>query len=167
MHEAALLDEPARQALRQAAAALDAAERHARPFEMSHALALVARSHRALHAVASAETCLEVALRWGRLAGSVDHTVDLLCELCEVAAALAEAQEADHRGGGHAARERARDHAFEASTLAPRVADPSWEVKVLLRISDVLDRCGKRDDAAALQTRAVRMMFLEGSAFPI
>ena len=52
----------------------------------------------------------------------------------------------------------ARLNDVEASTLAGRVADPSWEVQVLLRISDVLDRCGDRDDAVQLQTRALRLM---------
>jgi|CXWL01.1.fsa_nt_gi tetratricopeptide (TPR) repeat protein len=158
MLKALLLEEPAREALRLATAALDAAELNARPFQMSQALADVARCYRALGALASAESHLEAALRWGRLAGSTDPVVDLLCELCETAASLAEMQNASGAGSGHAARERARDHVFEASTLAGCVADAGWEVKVLLRISDVLDRCGDRDNAVQLQTRALRLM---------
>ena len=38
------------------------------------------------------------------------------------------------------------------------MADPSWEVLVLLRVPDVLDRCGDRADAVLLQTRALRLM---------
>jgi hypothetical protein len=38
------------------------------------------------------------------------------------------------------------------------VADTGWEAQVLLRISDVFDRCGDRDDAVQLQTRALRLM---------
>ena len=40
-----------------------------------------------------------------------------------------------------------------------RVADPQWEIKVLLRVSDVLDRCGDHDDAVELQSRAMRLMY--------
>ena len=158
MHEAPLLDEPLREALRQAAAALDAAERRGQPFALSQALVQMARGYRAMHALASAETYLELALRWARATHSTDHTVDLLCELCEAAEDVAQAQDAQAPGSGHQARERARDHAFEASTLAGRVADPDWECTVLLRISDVLDRCGDRDDAVQLQARALRLL---------
>jgi hypothetical protein len=158
MLEAPLLEEPAREALRQAAAALDLAERRGQPFEMSLALAAVARGYLILSVHATAEAYFELALRWARAAGSTDHTVDLLCSLSETAAQLAGAQDAAAPGSGHAARERARDHAFEASTLAGRVADSGWEVTVLLRISDVLDRFGDRDDAVLLQTRALRLM---------
>lgn len=153
-------EEPTRQAMRHAAARLDAAEAHGRPADMSQALADVARCCRALHDWHGAEACLVQALRWARLSGSTDGVVDLMCELSETTTTLAErldATEAEH-GPGHAARERARDHAFEASTLAGRVADTQWEVQVLLRISDVLDRCGDRDDAMLLQTRALRLL---------
>jgi tetratricopeptide (TPR) repeat protein len=151
-----------RHAMRLASARLDAAELRAEPFEMTHALTQVARCYRALQMLPSAETCLLQALRWSRLTGSIDAMVDLICELSETTVALATWQDkqaqAGERAEGHAARERARDHAFEASTLACRVADPGWEVQVLLRISDVLDRCGDRDDAVLLQTRALRLM---------
>lgn len=56
------------------------------------------------------------------------------------------------------ARERARSAAFEALQLAAHVADSRWEITVLLRICDVLDRCGDRDDAIGLQARALRLM---------
>lgn len=164
MLQAPLLDEPAREALRRAAAALDAAELGGQAHAISRALADVAACYRSLKAMASAESYYETALRWARSAGSGDQVVDLLCDLCETAVELAEAQGAALPGSGRAARERARDHAFEASTLAGRVADPSWEATVLLRISDVLDRCGDRDDATLLQVRALQLM--SGSAGP-
>ncbi len=151
-------DETARDALRAAAAALDAAEQQGQPHAISAALAQMARCLMALQALPHAENYLEGALCWSRAAGSTDQTVDLLCELCDLAERLAQLQDARAPGLGHAARERARDHAFEASTLAGRVADPVWEIKVLLRVSDVLDRCGDRDDAVQLQTRALRLM---------
>lgn len=158
MLQARLLDESSREVLRQAAAALDAAEAGGQPHAVSRALTQMAACYRALRATASAETCYEAALRWARSAGSTDQVVDLLCALCETAVDLAGAQEGQRRGSRRAARERARDHAFEATTLAGKVADPGWEATVLLRISDVLDRCGDHDDAAQLQVRALRLM---------
>jgi hypothetical protein len=67
--------------------------------------------------------------------------------------------------GNLAAMERARDHAFEAAALARQASDAHWEVKVLLRVSDVLDRCGDHDDAISLQTRALTLMSHEASGF--
>ena len=160
MFEAPLLDEPLREGLRLASAALDSAERSGQPQALSAALAQLSRSYRAMGALASAEAYLELALRWSR-AGTgtaVDSTVDLLCEAADLAECLSRVHETQQAGSGHAARERARDHAFEAGTLAGRVADPAWEIPVLLRISDVLDRCGDRDDAVQMQTRALRLM---------
>ena len=140
MLQAPLCDEPAREALCQATAALDAAEQRGQAVEISQALARVATCYRSLRALASAEACFEMALRWVRPAGGTDPIVDLLCELAETAVQRALEQEAGRRGDGRAARERARDHAFEAATRAGGVADPGWEAAVLLRISDVLDR---------------------------
>jgi tetratricopeptide (TPR) repeat protein len=148
--------EGAREALRRAVADLDAAERDALPYGRSQALAQVARCYRGLQETEAAETQLMQALRWGRLACSTDHVVDLLCELSETAAEIAEAAEAEDPGAGRPARDRARDRVFEAAGLAGRVSDPQWEIQVLLRISDVLDRCGDHEDAAALQVRALQ-----------
>jgi hypothetical protein len=154
-------DDTARRALRQACAALDAAELRGRPIEMSLTLTRLARCYAAHGQLASAEACLQAALRWAGAAGAIDHQVDLLCELCETAARIADrlaAEQPDQPGAARAARERARDHAFDAAALVGRAADAGWEVKVLLRISDVLDRCGDRDEAVLLQTRALRLM---------
>ena len=158
MPDATPLDEATRESLRQAAAALDTAEARGDAYGLSQALAQMARCHAAVQAYASAETYLDAALRWGRSAGSIDAVVDLLCELCDTAERLSHEMDVRAADSGHAARERARDHAFEAATLAARVADPDWEIKVLLRISEVLDRCGDRDDAVNMQARAMRLM---------
>lgn len=155
----ALLHSPARSALREAAAALDLAERGRQPLEMSLALAQMARCYRALRALGAAESCLERALAWARPLGGADQAVEILCLLAETSCALAEQHAHAASRRGHAALERTRDWAFEATGLAGRVADPHWEIKVLLRISDVLDRCGDHDDAVALQSRALRLMY--------
>jgi tetratricopeptide (TPR) repeat protein len=157
-------DPAAREALRAAACALDAAEQQGQAHAISDALAQMAGCLAALQALSQAETYLESALRWARAAGSTDQTVDLLCALCDLTERVARGQDAQSAGLGHAARERARDHAFEASLLAGRVADPDWEIRVLLRVSDVLDRCGDRDDAVQLQTRALRLMARDATA---
>jgi hypothetical protein len=152
------IEAPARQALRAAARALDCAQSTGEPCAMSEALTTMARCCRDLDECASAEAYLGMALRWSRLAGSTDLVVELLCELAETAVGLAEAGERRCCGGGHEAHERAREHAFEATINAGRTADAGREAHVLLRISDVLDRCGDRDDAVQLQTRALRLM---------
>jgi tetratricopeptide (TPR) repeat protein len=163
MFHAPLLDEPTRDRLRGASAALDAAERSGQPQAVSDALAQLARSYRGLQALETAEAYLDLALRWSRHGSVVDGTVDLLCELADLAASLSGDHDAQQAGSGRAARERARDHAFEASTLACRVSDPDWEIQVLLRISDVLDRCGDHDDAVQMQARALRLMASDGA----
>ena len=159
--------------LRIALGALAVARQQAHPAAMRQALADLAGCHTLLHDHAGAELLLQDALRWARAAGGVDSVVDLLCALCEAAARSADAHDghlhdtvhapwadgaADERLARDDARDRARAHAFEASALAGTVADSGWEVQVLLRISDVLDRCGDRDDAVLLQTRALRLM---------
>ena len=155
----AMLRSPARSTLREAAAALDLAERCGHPLEISLALAQMGRCYRALQALGAAESCLERALAWARTLGAMDQAVEILCLLAETSCAMAELPRRGDARHGHAALERTRDRAFEAAALAARVSDPQWEIKVLLRISDVLDRCGDHDDAVALQARAMRMMY--------
>ncbi|MBN8508498.1 MAG: hypothetical protein J0L57_07795 [Burkholderiales bacterium] len=156
---AAMLPGIARTALREAAQALDVAERYQHPLEMCLALAQVARCYRALQAHEAAESYLGQALRWSRTLGAADQAVEILCLLTEAGCALAEQSGSADSRRAHAALERTRDRAFEAAGLAARVADPDWEIKVLLRISDVLDRCGDHDDAVELQSRAMRLMY--------
>lgn len=148
----------ANEALQLANAALTAAECRSQPIAMSQALATVAHCYRRLRAPAATEAYLEMALRWGRAANATDQVVDLLCELCETTLTLAQTQDVGAWGSGQATRERARRHAFEASSLSAGVADAQWEVSVLLRISDALNRLGDHEDAAQLQSRALRRM---------
>jgi hypothetical protein len=154
----ALADTRARDALRAAVAALEGAQTRGRAIEMAQTLAVVACAYRSLGALGTAVSHLEQALRWARVTGSPDFAVDLQCQLCELLVQHADALDADHCGRGRAAREAARDHAFAASARAHRVADPDWEIKVLLRASDALERCGDHEDAASLQVRALQLM---------
>jgi tetratricopeptide (TPR) repeat protein len=155
----AILPSPARTALRQAAAALDRAEQFHQPLEMALALAQMARCYRGLQAYGPAERYLEKALAWANTLGAIDQSVEILCLLAETSCSLAESHPPGNGRSRHAARERTRDRVFEIARLAGRVADPDWEIKVLLRISDVLDRCGDHDDAVELQSRAMRLMY--------
>ena len=160
--EPGLPDGQARQALALALRTLELAQTRERPADMSIALALVARSLRALGAFPAAEGYLLQARRWAALLPGRDTVIDLECELAEVACACAEAALAagEPRASQRSARERARGHAFEAATLAAQASDGQWEVKVLLRVSEVLDRCGNHDAAATLQNRAISLMGL-------
>jgi hypothetical protein len=171
--EAPLVAEPAREALRRACASLDLAELTGSPFAMSQALAEAARCYRELHADVSAESHLEAAVGWARVCGSTDHLADLLCELADAAVRVALAQELEAAGlpqagaaqesahrhaAGHAARERARDHAFEVSQLTARISDATCEARLLLRASEVLERCGDIADAMQMQLRALNLL---------
>jgi tetratricopeptide (TPR) repeat protein len=157
-HEALSVAGPLHAALCEAAAGVDAVTATGQPLKISAALIEMARCYLALQALTRAITCYQQALRWARVAGSNDHLVGLLCELSNCSVDLAQALDARRAGSGHPALERARRCAFEASAFASRVADSGWEVKVLLRISDIHDRCGDHDDAVRLQTRALRLM---------
>jgi tetratricopeptide (TPR) repeat protein len=151
----------ARTALDLAVRRLDEAEHeHKRePAAMSEALAGIARCYRALSAYPTAMDFMHQALRWSHALGGVDQRVELLCELAELSGEAAHAAD-----GEDAERQRrlaldcARDMAFEAARVAAHAADPHWEIKVLLRASDVLDRCGDHDDAITMQTRAMTLM---------
>ena len=144
--------------LRNALASLRAAGARPDAFGMSRALADAAARYEAVGALPSAEACLDAALVWARAGDSHDHLVDLLCASCEAAARRAEWDERQQRGSGSAARERARNLGFDAAILAGRVADRDWEARVLMRIGDVLERCGDHGRAAMLETRALRIL---------
>ena len=151
--------ETARQALRDAAQALDAAEAAGEPARLSHALAEASRCHRGLGALAEAIWCAERGLRIARSLSAVDAGVDALCQLAELAQLRAQQLDGqDDSRAAHRLRDAARDHGFEAARLALRSADPQWEITVLLRVSDLFDSLGDHDDAIALQCRAVELM---------
>ncbi len=145
----------ARDGLREAIAALETAQRSGHGWAVAEAHLGLARCYSALGALGFALTLLEQGLAYAQ---GVDQRVELLCERITTLAQHATQLEAQRIGSGRPARDRARDHIFEASRLAGTVADPRWEVKVLLHLSDVLDRFGDRDDAVNLQTRALRLM---------
>jgi hypothetical protein len=150
---------PARTALDLAVRKLDEAERDRAPAAMSEALAGIARCYRSLQAFATAMDFMHQALRWSYALGGVDQRVELLCEVAELSCETAEHVDGeDNQRQARSARELARDMAFEAARVSARAADPHWEIKVLLRASDVLDRCGDHDDAIMLQTRAMSLM---------
>lgn len=158
-------DGPLREALRLAVRVLDLVERRRRPVEMSQALGQVGRCYQALGDWSSADTYLRQALHWAEPLGAVDRRVELLCDLAEVNCAAAE-QANDAAGDDHAGHEeyeQAADLSFQAARLAALAADPRWEVNVLVRAADVLDRCGETDDAIHLQTRALTLISQQGS----
>lgn len=156
----------ARQALQLAQRVLDLAKAFAKPHDMCQANTQVARCLKALHELSSAESHLDKALGWSALIPCVDVRVDLLCELSELAVSQAEAAHGHDDPTCQGALERARTHAFEAAQLAGQTTDAHWEVKVLLRVSDVFNRCGNHDDAAQLQNRAIALLGLQPADAP-
>ena len=148
----------AREALRTAVERLDQAEREGCPRELTQAQVRVAGCYRSIGALVAAEEALRHALRAARRSRSTRLLVGVLCELGETACAIAEQHRGGHREAeARAARDRARDEAFEASALVHTAIDADWAVAALLRIGDVLDRCGDHEDAAVLQGRAAEL----------
>ena len=133
----------------------------ASPYETFAALSDLAHCYAEQGSLTTAEAYLDEALTWSRVLGSQDAQVDLLCQLAELATRAAQMDEKVNQDGARKARARACGHALAASALAPNVADPGWEIKVLLRASDVLESCGQRVEAIELQIRAVQLLGLE------
>jgi hypothetical protein len=149
----------AREALRTAVERLDQAEREGCPSALTLAQVRVAGCYRSIGALVAAEQTLRQALRAARRARSTSLLVDVLCELGETACAIAEQPRSGERDAeSRAARDRARDEAFEASSLVHMAIGADWTVDALLRISDVLNRCGDHEDAAVLQGRAAELI---------
>lgn len=151
--------------LTDAHARVQSAERGGGPHERVEALAALARLWRAQGGLATAEAYLERALPWAAMVGE-DARLDLLAECAELAAARADLTGARGPVAGapadeaapRRARQRAQALAREAAAASHRAACPGWEATLLLRLSDVMDRCGQPDEAAALQIRAVRLL---------
>lgn len=160
MHTAATSPRPIhdpRQALQTALQMLELVENSQRHWARAESLRAVGAAYRELGALPSALTMLQAALRWAHALGNRDQAVALTCDIIELLAHQAEEHERERPGSGRQAREQARDLVFEATRHAAGVADPAWEVTLLLRLSDVLDRFGDRDDATQLQIRALQL----------
>lgn len=158
-------DSPARAALAAALAALDRVESRGEPSVIAHSLGDVAQCYALLGMHAHRRWYLQQALRFASILGAVDASVDILCQLaeahveaCKDGADRAALDDDDDPRRAHSARDQARDSIFEATRLVHRSADPQWEVTVLLRVSDLLDRIGDHDDAIALQRRALTLI---------
>jgi hypothetical protein len=158
---------PDMQALEAAQASLVAARKRCMPVEMAINLAQLAHGYKGMNELEAAHQCLLQALQWAGCSGSADTEVRVLCELTELGCDLADMWlAAGDEESCQAALANMRDHAFEAAQRATSVADTDWEVKVLLRVSDVLERCGDHQDACTLQARAMRLMVGERGALP-
>lgn len=154
----------ARESLRNAVARLDDAELRGNAHEMIDALLPVAGCYRAMGALAAAEDALRQALRSARRSACPQQLVRVLVELAHTACIRAEQLQPEDAASARAARDRARDEAFEASTVTHRHAQTAWATPALLEISDILNRCGDHDDATALQLRALEWMNLRSAA---
>jgi hypothetical protein len=132
---------------------LDAAELRLRPVEMAIALLEVGHCHRCQGSLDAAEWYLQRGLAWSRTLGASHLTIDTLCELAATCAALAAQLDPSDPRRAYAARERARDHGYEAATLAARTQDPRCEAAVLGRVSNALEACGDTEDSEDLRRR--------------
>jgi hypothetical protein len=114
------------------------------------ALAACARLFAAERACSSAEAYFEQALRLAAGLPAVDAEVELLCECAEIVAWSAEHERQRPRPQRNAARARALALAERAAALAPRLTCASVELRVLARLSALLWRCGRGEDASLL-----------------
>ena len=160
---AALDSAAARQALTgvlQALAQAEGSRGTDRTASLCQAHADLARVLSGLRADSLAQSHLVQALHWASVMGATDTCADLHCALAEVATNVADLAGAQGAARAHVrqARSQSRHHALRAARLAGHTTDPHWEVKVLLRASDVLDRCGDHGDAVQLQHRAMALI---------
>lgn len=148
------------QALRDAARAAETAISGGSPYRASEALVRLGCRYRDMGELQAAIASFEQALPWTRLVGNADASVDVLCMLAECAADLAEDLDDGDRlsGRGRPAREIGRTHAREAWALTARTTDAKVELKLLLRVGEVLTRFGDHDAAFALQKRTLDLM---------
>ena len=168
----ALADDDRREDLRQALLQLAEAEAHSRGAlrlsQLCQAHKGVAVALSRLQSYSAAQDHLACALSLATALGAIDFQADLQCGLAEVATSAHEQSRSlgAPKGTLRAARERCRDLALDAAGLAALTTDTHWEIRVLLRASDVLDRCGKHDDAAVLQRQAMVLMGLDNPDYP-
>jgi hypothetical protein len=144
--------------LKQAMSALDVAEQNAAPDELIPALIQAAYAYHSLGASVIADWYLRKAIGAARAHGTLQGTVSALCASAGLAAAIASHKDGDDDDTRRSARDRARDHGFEAALLAAQSDDTGWEIDVLMHVSDALDRCGDHDDAVALQCRVLELI---------
>ena len=164
MHRAPLLlDAAGHQQLQLSLQALAAARRSGQAWAVAESQLSLARWYRDHGELDFSLALLETGLA---TAPGLDQRVELHCEIVNVLVGQSAAREAWNTGAGRAARNTARQHIFKASMLAAHLADSAWEAKVLLHLSDVLDRFGDRDDAVHLQNRALQLMGRSIDGFP-
>lgn len=158
-------ESPARKALALALANLDGAEHRGEPATLAQSLTHVAHCYHVLGMSAHRRWYLQQALRFSNLLSAVDTSVDVLCELAEAALDCKDDFDADEEDGRreHSARDQARDCLYEATRLVSRSSDPQWEVTVLMRASELLDRMGDHADAIAIQQRALALISARAS----
>lgn len=137
---------------------LDQAESRMRPVEMALALLEVGQCYREHSNLDAAEWYLQRGLSWARTLGASHLSIDILCELAQVCAAIADLHDATDTRRAYSARERARDHGFEAATLAARHGDRRCEASVLGVISAALARCGDLEDCETLRRRQAALL---------
>jgi len=157
--EPALSSDSTPPSLRLALRSLESADASGDSDGWNRALAEVAHCYQAAGDPAQAEWHLRQGLRRARTLGQREMGLEVLCEMAS--AALAVAIRHEHLGEthlAHVARERVRDYSFEAVRLLGSTGTNALHAAVLMRLGDLLERCGDADDAQAMHERALRLL---------
>ncbi len=150
----AAADAQVRERLRSAVARRDEAEAKGNPSDLIEALLPLARCYAQMGVYGAAEETLRHALRAARRTGNAQQLAAVLSETAQAACWRANELKEREPDVGRVSRDRARDSAFEASSLIHQHAHAAWAAPALLVISLVLGQCGDHDDAAVMKARA-------------
>jgi hypothetical protein len=123
-HQNPAAADDARNDLRAAVAALDAAEVAGEPAHLSQVLAQVARCHRAVGALSEADWYARRGLSVARHLGAVDASVDALCTLAELATERSDRLEQQDESRGRCASDPTRHHRLGRARAPPRGRPP-------------------------------------------
>jgi hypothetical protein len=138
------------------------------PAHLMIALAAAASRRRREGDLAQAQALIERALQIALVQPALDAACALWCEQAELLADWVQQIGPGPSAGAQRdwLREQARICCLEALALAHRCSDPAWEVQLLLRASDALDRLGEHADAIAVQCHAMRRMASDDTPEP-
>jgi len=153
--------------LEAAETAVTVARAGGQPYAICHSLRQLAQRQAGALQLQQAEQQLQQALRWAHAGLGADLQVDILCDLCDLTDLWSQAEDLlpSNTGEGDAVRQRTRGHVLEACERAPAMSERGAEGRVLLRLSQVVGRCGEEELQHWMLMRA-QMLLTEAQPRP-